>query len=202
MSIISLKWRRILKGLLVTRRLDSETSRRHRQRHPHKGSDVPADRGIRDVARLERVTFRSRSALDHIAVTITRWAATATALVAHAVWFSAWLILNSSLSPIQPFDPFPYSLLTMIVSLEAIFLTLFVLITQNRMSQEADKRAELDLQINLLAEKESTMVLRILHDISAQLGVETRALKDLKELLKETRIEEIAKKLEKALPTE
>ena len=90
----------------------------------------------------------------------------------------------------------------MIVSLEAIFLTLFVLITQNRMSQEADKRAELDLQINLLAEKESTMVLRILHDISAQLGVETRALKDLKELLKETRIEEIAKKLEKALPTE
>ena len=90
----------------------------------------------------------------------------------------------------------------MIVSLEALFLTLFVLITQNRMSQEADKRAELDLQINLLAEKEATMVLRILHDISAQLGVETRAIKDLKELLKETRIEEIAKKLDKALPTE
>jgi uncharacterized membrane protein len=140
--------------------------------------------------------------LDHIAVSITRWAATAVALAAHAVWFSAWIVLNSSLSPIQPFDPFPYSLLTMIVSLEAIFLTLFVLITQNRMSQEADKRAELDLQINLLAEKEATMVLRILQDISAQLGVETRASKDLKELLKETRIEDIAKKLEKALPTE
>ena len=140
--------------------------------------------------------------MDRIAAAITRWAASAIALVAHAVWFSGWLFLNSSLSPIQPFDPFPYSLLTMIVSLEAIFLTLFVLITQNRMSQEADKRAELDLQINLLAEKEATMVLRILHDISAQLGVETRAIKDLKELLKETRIEEIAKKLEKALPTE
>jgi uncharacterized membrane protein len=140
--------------------------------------------------------------LDHVAAAITRWAASAVALVAHAVWFVMWIILNSRLSPIEPFDPFPYSLLTMVVSLEAIFLTLFVLITQNRMSQEADKRAELDLQINLLAEKESTMVLRILHDISTHLGVEGRASKDLKELLKETRIEEIAKKLEKELPTE
>jgi uncharacterized membrane protein len=140
--------------------------------------------------------------LDHVAVSITRWAASAVAVVAHAVWFTTWIVLNSSLSPFQPFDPFPYSLLTMIVSLEAIFLTLFVLITQNRMSQEADKRAELDLQINLLAEKEATMVLRILQDIAAQLGVETRAIKDLKELLKETRVEDIAKKLEKELPTE
>jgi uncharacterized membrane protein len=56
--------------------------------------------------------------------------------------------------------------------------------------------------VNLLAEKESTMVLRILHDISANLGVETKASKDLKALLKETRVEELAEKIEKALPTE
>jgi uncharacterized membrane protein len=57
-------------------------------------------------------------------------------------------------------------LLTTIVSLEAIFLTLFVLISQNRMSREADKRAQLDLQVNLLAEKEATMILRMLQEIS------------------------------------
>jgi uncharacterized membrane protein len=140
--------------------------------------------------------------LDHAAAAITRWAASGTALLLHAAWFGLWIFLNSSLSPLVPFDPFPFSFLTMVVSLEAIFLTLFVLITQSRMSQEADKRAQLDLQVNLLAEKESTMVLRILHDISANLGVETKASKDLKALLKETRVEELAEKIEKALPTE
>ena len=60
----------------------------------------------------------------------------------------------------EPCDPFPFNLLTTIVSLEAIFLTLFVLVSQNRMSREADKRAQLDLQVNLLAEKEATMILR------------------------------------------
>jgi uncharacterized membrane protein len=166
------------------------------------GGDIPADRGIRDIARLERDAFLARSRLDRAAASITHWAASGLALVAHTAWFGLWIVLNSGLSPITPFDPYPFSLLTMIVSLEAIFLTLFVLITQNRMSHEADRRAELDLQVNLLAEKESTMVLRILHDISSHLGVETRASKDLKELLKETRIEELAKKLEKALPGE
>ena len=86
------------------------------------------------------------------------------------------------------------------VSLEAIFLTLFVLISQNRMSQEADKRAQLDLQINLLAERESTMTLRMLKDISQHLGVTGSATKDLDELLKETKIDELADKLENALP--
>jgi uncharacterized membrane protein len=102
----------------------------------------------------------------------------------------------------MPFDPFPYSLLTTIVSLEAIFLTLFVLISQNRMSREADRRAELDLQVNVLAEMEATTTLRILHDIATHLEVKTTASRDLEALLKETRLDEIAKKLEKELPTE
>ena len=94
---------------------------------------------------------------------------------------------------IEPFDPFPFSLLTTIVSLEAIFLTLFVLISQNRMSREADKRAELDLQVNLLAEKEATMILRMLQEISGHLGLSGEANKDIEELLKETKVEEFPK---------
>ena len=103
---------------------------------------------------------------------------------------------------IEPFDPYPFSLLTTIVSLEAIFLTLFVLISQNRMSREADRRAALDLEVNILAERESTMTLRILHDISHHLGLKGEASKDLAELLKETRLEELSTRLEKALPPE
>ena len=121
----------------------------------------------------------------------------------HLVWFSFWLLANLHILPgVTPFDPFPFNLLTTAVSLEAIFLTLFVLISQNRMSQEADKRAQLDLQINLLAEKEATMTLRMLQEISEHLGITGSAKKDLQALLKETKIEELANKLEEALPSE
>jgi len=183
------------------RALKTRTGRTHRTVDSANAGDQ-ADRSIRDIAELERQAFQTRSRLDHLATVITRWAASGIALLLHSIWFGLWVFLNSRFSPIQPFDPFPFSLLTMIVSLEAIFLTLFVLIAQNRMSHEVDKRAKLDLEVNLLAEKESTMVLRILHDISANLGVQTRASKDLKELLKETHIDELAKKLEKATPPE
>ena len=167
-------------------------------------SEVPADRGIRDVAHLERIALHARSLVDRIAATITRWAGSGRSLVAHASWFLVWLIANvGALRPIvEPFDPFPFSLLTTIVSLEAIFLTLFVLISQNRMTHEADRRAELDLQVNLLAEKEATMVLRMLRDIASHLGVKGSASKELLELLKETRVDELSDKLERGLPSE
>jgi len=162
----------------------------------------PSDRGIRAIAQLERRDQESRSFVDRVSTSITRKAGSGTALVVHAIWFFAWVVANAGLFGLQPFDPFPFSLLTTIVSLEAIFLTLFVLISQNRMSHEADRRAELDLQVNLLAEQEDTMILRILHDISRHLGLKSTASKDLAELLKETRLDELSHKLDEALPTE
>jgi uncharacterized membrane protein len=139
--------------------------------------------------------------VDHLAAVIIRFAGTGTAILAHVVWFALWVLLNiGDLTGLTPFDPFPFTLLTTIVSIEAIFLTLFVLITQNEMSRQADKRAELDLQINILAEKEATMILRMLQEISNRLGVKGPAGSDIQELLKETKVEELAKKLEGALP--
>jgi uncharacterized membrane protein len=88
----------------------------------------------------------------------------------------------------------------MIVSLEAIFLTLFVLISQNRMSLEADRRARLDLEINILAERETTMILRMLKEISGHLKIDGATRSELEELLKETHIDELAQKLDDALP--
>jgi uncharacterized membrane protein len=163
---------------------------------------VPEDRATQEVARLEQTAKQSRSGIDRFATAITRRAGTGTAILVHAIWFSVWIALNLRLFAIEPFDPFPFSLLTTIVSLEAIFLTLFVLISQNRMSREADRRAALDLEINILAERESTMTLRILNDISSHLGVKGDASKELAELVKETRLEVLSSKLEKVLPPE
>jgi uncharacterized membrane protein len=165
--------------------------------------ELPIDRDVRAVARLENIEYASRSRMDRVATSITRKAGTAGAVALHVVWFAIWVVLNVRLiDGVEPFDPFPFSLLTTIVSLEAIFLTLFVLISQNRMSREADKRAELDLQINVLAERETTMILKILHAISGHLGVKDPASKELAALLKETKLDELSDKLEKALPSD
>ncbi len=140
--------------------------------------------------------------MDILAAWITRRAGSGTAILLHMVWFGIWLVINlGRFASIPPFDPFPFNLLTMVVSLEAIFLTLFVLISQNRMSQEADKRAQLDLQVNLLAEREATKILQMLQAIAKKLEVKEYRDEDLKPLLKETQIEELAKKLDQALPS-
>ena len=96
-----------------------------------------------------------------------------TAVGLHVVWFAAWITLNAGLAPgVAPWDPFPFVLLTGITSIEAIFLTLFILISQNRMSAAADRREELDIQVNLLTEHELTRALRLLDAIATKLGIE------------------------------
>src|ERR1700704_1957978 len=88
---------------------------------------------------------------------------------------------------IRPFDPFPFPFLTMTVSLEAIFLALFVLASQNTLTGQADKRSHLDLQIDLLAEREMTAVLQLLQDIAQHLEVRTSGTPEqLRDLMKKT----------------
>ena len=82
-------------------------------------------------------------------------------IVLHIVWFSIWLLLNSESRSRFAFDPFPYQLLSTVVSLESIFLSLFILMSQNRSNMQADQRNHLDLQINLLSEEENTKMIRM-----------------------------------------
>ena len=97
---------------------------------------------------------------------------------------------------IQPFDPFPYGLLTMIVSLEAIFLSTFVLISQNRMTEQAEHRADLDLHIDLLTEYEMTRVLQMLHAIEDKLGIESSQNEELAALEQYTDPESVLDEIE------
>jgi uncharacterized membrane protein len=158
-------------------------------------------RGIREIVEMEKRNLDARSRLDLFSGAITNFAGSGSAIVVHLIWFVLWILINVHAVPgIAAFDPFPFSLLTMIVSLEAIFLTLFVLISQNRMSLEADRRARLDLEINILAERETTMIQRMLKEISGHLKIDGATRSELEELLKETHIDELAQKLDDALP--
>ena len=85
------------------------------------------------------------------------------------MWFGSWIIFNDFTS--LAFDPFPYTFLTLVVSLEAIFLSTFILISQNHDTQLSERRNHLDLQINLLAEQENTKMLELLQAIASKVGV-------------------------------
>jgi uncharacterized membrane protein len=115
---------------------------------------------------------RKRTLQERIADVITDFSGNMKFVYLHSLWFLAWILLNVGVLPIKPFDPYPFNFLTMMVSLEAIFLSTFVLISQNRMADEADSRAELDLQINLLAEREVTKLICMVDAIADKLGIE------------------------------
>src|SRR3981189_2146592 len=115
---------------------------------------LPID-NVRRIAKLEEQQLQARSAGERVAGAVSRAAGTSAFAIAHLVWFTVWLLANSRLvRGLEPFDPFPFSLLTLIVSLEAIFLSIWILISQNQMTRQAGGGAHPDPQINLLAEPE------------------------------------------------
>jgi uncharacterized membrane protein len=99
----------------------------------------------------------------------------------HLALLLIYVLINAGLTPLRPFDP-TFFLLSTVASVEAIFLSTFVLITQNRMAALAEKRAELDLQISLLSEHEITRVIKLLADLGNRAGVTTAADPELDEL--------------------
>lgn len=129
----------------------------------------PSVRNIEAIATLERAALHDRTRLDRFTDAVTATAGSPVFIVGHAAWFAGWITLN--LAREHPFDPYPFGLLMLIVSLEAIFLSAAVLMTQNRMQRQADKRAHLDLQVNLLAEQELTTMLKMLAGICRHLNV-------------------------------
>lgn len=120
---------------------------------------------------FEAKALKSRSFLTRIADRLTAIFGSTAFLILNAVFFAVWIPINLSLTPIIPFDPFPFGLLTMIVSLEAIFLSIFVLVSQNRTAYTDSLREELHLQVNLIAEEEITKILKVLAEIREKVGI-------------------------------
>jgi uncharacterized membrane protein len=129
-------------------------------------------KNIAAVTQAQRQMTEARTRQGRIADAITSFSGSMAFVYIHAVWFGFWIMLNIGMvhvPRISEFDPFPFGLLTLIVSLEAIFLSTFVLISQNRLAQASERRAELDLQVNLLAEQKATKVLEMLDEMTRQL---------------------------------
>jgi uncharacterized membrane protein len=121
---------------------------------------------------MEERGAKERSNGERLGDAVSSVASTTGFAVGHVFFFGAWIITQSGALPVLPvFDPFPFTFLTFVVSLEAIFLSIFVLISQSHMIRQTERRNHLDLQINLLAEQESTHALQLLHAIAAHLEV-------------------------------
>lgn len=128
----------------------------------------------RIIRSFEAKALGHRKFTEKIADSVTAAFGSFTFGVLHVYWFGLWIVLNTGLIVwITPFDPFPFGLLTMIVSLEAIFLSILVLLSQNRAGQVASLREELHLQVDLIAEEEITKVLEILSEIRTKVGIKS-----------------------------
>jgi uncharacterized membrane protein len=159
-------------------------------------------KNIESIARLEKEYRLRRNMADRVADMVGGFSGSITFVLLHALFFTIWIAGNLGYIPRFPrFDRFPFLFLSLAVNLEAIFLSTFVLMKQERMSRRADQRAHLDLQINLLAEREMTLVLQMLQRISTRLGVRP-ASSDIEELSEETSIEALATELQSRLPPE
>lgn len=121
-------------------------------------------------------------------------------LIVNAFIFLIWIVLNIDLIPgIDSFDPFPFGLLTMIVSLEAIVLSIIVLISQNREEKVNDLRGEANLQLDIHMEKEITRLLQIQKIIAEKVGAKIPEDAELNKMLKPTDMGKIEEILERQI---
>ena len=138
--------------------------------HKPRSVDELTARNVEVVARLDEVAKSKRTPTDCVVDAITDFCGRMTFVWVHVVWFGVWIVYNV-LHGVSHFDPYPFQLMTLVVSLEAIFLSTFILISQNRQNRLAERRNHLDLQINLLSEQENTKMLTMLDAICKHLDV-------------------------------
>lgn len=163
-----------------------------------------AQENIDSVARLEQEFLASRSWKDRIGDAVAAFAGSMTFVLFHLFGFAAWVLVNAGWLPgVKPFDPYPYILLTMFVSMEGVLIATFVLMKQNRMSRRGDQRDHLNLQVDLLAEKEITKILQLNRLLCEHFGIrEAERDREIRELSRDTAVERLARELKKKIPDE
>jgi uncharacterized membrane protein len=162
-----------------------------------------AAKNIETIAQLEAELLRERSRSEILADTIAGFAGKMSFVYLHLAGFASWVLWNMGLLGLPVFDPFPFVLLTLAVSFEAVLLSTFVLIKQNRSARASERRNRLNLQVDILSEQEITKVIQMLQLISDHLGVgEVQADQEAREFSQRTALEQIAKELDHEMPGE
>ena len=153
------------------------------------------EQNVDKVSQLEESAREQRTSTDRMAEAIANFCGSMTFVWVHVVWFGGWIVLN--LIPGVPhFDQFPFTFLTLVVSLEAIFLSTFILISQNLETRISERRSHLDLQLNMLSEQENTKMIVMLHAIAAKVGADLTQDPHLKALSEETQPERLIEQIE------
>ena len=160
------------------------------------GEDVTRQ-NVLAMQKLEEAAMARRTGADRVASAIARFCGSMTFVWIHVVLFGIWIGYNA-LPWFHPFDPYPFTFLTLVVSLEAIFLSTFILISQNYDMRISERRNQLDLQINLLAEQENTKALQMLERIAKKVGAHIGDDAQVRALEEATRPESLVQQIEEA----
>jgi uncharacterized membrane protein len=162
----------------------------------HSGMARVVARNIKALIERRHQEDLRKSRQDRIADTITRFTGSMTFVYLHLTIFGAWIFINLGWLPlVEPFDP-SFVILAMVASVEAIFLSTFVLISQNRMTALADKRADLDLQVSLLSEHEITQLIQLVTAIAHRMGLDESRNPELHELARDVAPEKVLDEIE------
>lgn len=173
---------------------DSRESHHHRK--PRSVADITRE-NIRAMRKLEELALAKRTVADRIAEFVARFCGSITFVWIHVAIFTLWILWNT-LPLLHHFDPYPFTFLTLCVSLEAIFLSSFILISQNYEMRVTERRNQLDLQINLLSEQENTKMLKLLDSIARKVGATEEEDAEVRALEQATRPDKLARQIEEA----
>ena len=165
-------------------------------RRPRSVADVTRE-NVQAMRKLEELAVAHRTLADRVAEFVARFCGSITFVWMHVVLFAAWIGWNA-VPGLPHFDPYPFTFLTLCVSLEAIFLASFILIAQNYEMRITERRAQLDLQINLLAEQENTKMLQLLDRMARKMGLYEEDDPEIQVLEQATRPETLARQIDDA----
>ena len=161
------------------------------------GMSPVLERNIKALSERRARERREASWADRVADAVTAFAGSMVFVGLHAVVFGFWTLVNAGILPVLPKWDESFVILGTSASVEAIFLSTFVLISQNRMAAAADKRADLDLQISLLAEHEITKLVAMMSAVATKMGVETEADPEVDEMKQDVAPETVMDEIER-----
>jgi uncharacterized membrane protein len=155
-------------------------------------------RNVERIQALEREEHGKATTADRVADAIANFVGSIAFAWVTVVLIGGWVVGNLLVPPDDRIDSFPYPLLTLVLSIEAIFLAIFILMSQNRAAHVSEKRSHLDLQLNLLSEQENTKMLLMLEDIAKAVGHRTPSDPEVQVLEQATEPEALSRQIDRA----
>lgn len=155
-------------------------------------------RNVERIQALEREEHGKATSADRVADAIASFVGSIVFVWVTVLLTGGWVVGNLLLAPDDRIDSFPFPLLTLVLSIEAIFLSIFILMSQNRAARVSEKRSHLDLQLNLLSEQENTKMLLMLEDIAKAVGHSTPSDPEVRVLAQATEPEALSRQIDQA----